>query len=323
MTILWCGGEDVDFEDIVYVEDGHCVSANARCALNILNAPIPYAKSYAFTDVTSCWCSYMFYCNTFASTNALMLGLSKKGSNAWIGMGCGSIAKKAALFKYDGTTITKLSEETGTSVIDSFILNKVDIQIINYGVNGTINLFINGALVTTYTGDLTVLSNASLNIVHLVRTASSTAGFVSEVIVADEDTRLMRLKTHAPDAAGDSSTNWTGAYTGIDEVASTDTDKIYSSTNDADFQCNLSGMPPGAYRVKAVKAVVRAVDGSGSMGVALGVKTGGTVDVGSTETCSGYWQSKERLMTVNPVTGVEWTPAEVEALQLNIRAKTI
>jgi hypothetical protein len=82
-------------------------------------------------------------------------------------------------------------------------------------------------------------------------------------------------------------------------------------------------MPTGSYRVKAVKAVARVVDGSGSMGVALGIKTGGTVNVGSTETCSGYWQAKERLMTLNPVTGVEWTPAELEALQLNIRAKAL
>ena len=102
-----------------------------------------------------------------------------------------------------------------------------------------------------------------------------------------------------------------------------DSDKIYSSTADADFQANLTEMPTGTFSVKAVKVAARCVDGSGSKGIALGIKSGGTVNVGDTETCAGYWQTKERLMTVNPVTGVSFTPEDIEALQVNLRAKAL
>jgi hypothetical protein len=132
----------------------------------------------------------------------------------------------------------------------------------------------------------------------------------------------MRLKTLAPSAAGDAN-DWTGTYEDVDETSIYDSDKIYSATDNTDFQCNLTGMPSGTWSVKAVKVAVRCVDSSGSTGIQLGIKSGGTVDVGDTQTASGYWQTKERLMTVNPVTGVAFTPAEIEALQINLRAKAL
>ena len=318
MTILWCGGEDLDFADIGYytrTETSYGVDTTfSRMSFEgtVPNSNIIFPTIAPFSSI---WLHSRIYIDSV--TNAMALGVSKSGTGAWIGFGLGSAMNKAAIYKYDGTTATKLVEEsTGTIQYNA----TVDVNLVNYSTSGQVVVYVNGLRVLDYTGDVTSASQTSLDRLHLFLGDNM---HMSQIIMADEDTRLMHVKTHAPNAAGDSSTNWTGAYTDIDETVISYADKVYSSTDNADFQCNLTGMPTGSYRVKAVKVVARGFDGTGAMGMQLGVKTNGTVNVGNTETCSGYWKSKERLMTLNPVTGVEWTANDIENLQLNIRAKAL
>jgi hypothetical protein len=315
MTILWCGGEDLDFNGYVEYPWNTCDSSFARGGI----ASSTWSLSNRFETNSNVWLSFLF----------VHPGILGSVAEAMVGIGC--IDKSTYIIVYsdknnDYVHIMKniLGVSTTIASVSAAISEgsyRFDLNIQDYGTNPICKLYLNGILIINYSGTLS-LDNGDIDCTLLAHRIGTNAG-VSEIIVADEDTRLMRLKTLAPSAAGDTSTNWTGAYTDIDETTLSNADKIYSATADADFQANLTGMPTGTYSVKAVKVAARAVDGSGSLGMALGVKTGGTVNVGATETCSGYWQTKERLMTVNPVTGVAWTPADIEALQLNIRAKAV
>jgi hypothetical protein len=313
MTILWCGGEDIDFPNGVFGSAGTWDTDFARTA----NHGSSFCQSNKFSDtpIESIWLSQRIY--TYPSSGRFGTGLSMFGSYDGIYIGC---TTKIALYKYSGTTWALLMEESGNNNVNGFL--EIDMQISNFGINANVSVYCNGNLIIEYTGDITT-PNIENGFDCVSIGNDSNYFYPSEIIVADEDTRLMRLKTLAPSAAGDTSANWTGAYTDIDETTLSDSDKIYSSTNNADFQCNLTGMPSGAWSVKAVKVAARCVDGSGSTGIQLGVKSGGTVGSGNTQTASGYWQTKEILMQVNPVTGVAFTPAEIEALQINLRAATL
>ena len=295
-------------------------SAYSRCSI-VLNEYYGFAKSPILSPAfSSIWLS-AYIRQQWGFIGKGVLGFTKSGTNARLMIGWGSTNSKIGIYTYNGSSEVRIAEETGTSFGFSN-LNRIDLNIVNYGESGQVIVYVNGSLVIDYSGNISVLSQSTLDQVIMEQT-QSTVTLISEVIVADENTRLMSLKTLAPSSDGDTSANWTGAYTDIDEVTLSDSDKIYSSTADADFQANLTGMPTGTFSVKAVKVAARCVDGSGSKGIALGIKSGGTVNVGDTETCAGYWQTKERLMTVNPVTGVSFTPEDIEALQVNLRAKAL
>lgn len=322
MTILWCGGEDIDFvnADISTFGNGYD-SEFARVALDRSSSISGYSVS-SFGPITSGWVSFRVRNGGgFYGTGARMVGLTKKTSlDKGIFVGVASYLK-VGLMQYDGTTCTTLESESGQSIVSNEI-NRYDMQIINYGSSAQVKVYIEGVLVIDYSGNIAIIGVDSFDSVAVFLDTTSGVG-ASEIIVADEDTRLMRLKTLVPNAAGDTSANWTGEYTDIDEITISDADKIYANTADADFQCGITGMPNGLWGVKALKVAARCVEGGGTKGVAIGVKTNSTVNVGDTETCSGYWQTKERLMTVNPVTGNPWTPAEIEALQLNLRCMAV
>ena len=313
MTILWCGGEDIDFIPVGTVSLNYYDSTYTRC--NVLSGYSP-----VFTSTPPDGLGAHIYVVRFLATenNVFLLGLvdiNGKQISAFTSNGSGL---RSSIRLYNGSSWVTLAD----SSVDDLPSNGsmfLDLYIESVGAAAKIILYKNGASTLEYSGDLSSYGISNINKVGI---GGNTYMLFSGVIVADEDTRLMRLKTLAPSAAGDTN-DWTGAYTDVDEATLSDSDKIYSATDDADFQCNLTGMPTGTWSVKAVKVAARCVDGSGSTGIQLGVKSGGTVASGDTQTASGYWQTKERLMQVNPVTGIAFTTAEIEALQINLRAKAL
>jgi len=313
MSILWCGGEDIDFSTSIvssWMATGYR-SGYSRLAASLGTAGL--LRSPAVTPFTSVWLSFQLGLNA-TSANGRTGGLGKSGTNAMLGIGTGTTATKIALIKYDGTTRTVLAEESGSSLA---ALNKIDIHMENYGANATVTVYVNGTQVISYTGDVTVLSQTSLDQVYINNAQNGV--YVSEFILADEDTRLMSLVTLAPSAAGDAS-EWTNGYANIDESTKDDADTIYTSTANQNFQCNLTGMPAGDFICKGVKVAARATDGVGGIGIQLGVKTNSQLDLGNAVTLGGVWQTVEKLYQQNPITSNRFTPAEIEALQLAVKS---
>lgn len=321
MTILWCGGEDIDFPNGTPpdVQDYYYDGNFARKSLKRSNS---IAKSIALSEAyTTAWMSCVVWCHQVWYSGIKLFGACLSGGvdkGLFVGLD-DATNNKISLWTVDGSTWTKKAT-SDADVITTSKKYKFDMHVSSYGNSASVDIYVDGALVLTFSGDITVSGMSWFNCVGM----SGDYGYdLSEFILADEDTRLMRLKTIAPDSAGDTSTNWTGTYEDIDETTISDSDKIYSATDNADFQCGVTGMPTGSWAVKAVKVAARCVDGSGTNGIAVGVKTNDTVSVSGAMSCSGYWQTKELLLNTNPVTGNPWTPAEIEALQINLRAKAL
>lgn len=324
MTILFCGGEDIDFVsssgNSPSVRDAYYNSNLSRCSLQTPGgSEVIYNRSTFVSDGTNLWACVNYYGDYFITYGNWLFGLVND-SLSGIVVVWNSSNSKIELRKTDNTILA--TSDNTISILGN--LNRFDLHIENLGATGTVSLYANGVLMANYTGDITPLSGyANITKMAFWSVYWAYCCFFSHVIIADEDIRIMSLKTLSPNAAGDTSTNWAGAYTDIDETTISDSDKIYSSTPDADFQCNVTGMPSGSWAVTAVKVAARCIDGSGTNGIAVGVKTNDTVSVSGAMSCSGYWQTKELLLNTNPVTGNPWTPAEIEALQFNLRCKAV
>jgi hypothetical protein len=204
----------------------------------------------------------------------------------------------------------------------SAIVHKLDIQLVNWGANATIRVYVDGALLITFTGDaMGATGIAGFDSVFISQPNTLNATYVSEVIVADEDTRAFSLATLAPSAAG-TTDDWTGAYTDVNETTINDATVVTTDTPVLDEQFDLGSLTAGSFQVRNVKIVARSENTVGSTvtTVALGVNSGGTIDPGSPQALTTAFVPLERFMSQNPVTAANWTQADTNALQVNLRS---
>lgn len=325
MSILWCGGEDINFLLGSYPVTGTTAgtfNANyARCFVGLTGSPanrIVRSDLFPGGAIASGW--FSCWLNTEAGADRMYFGLVNSASpHDGFYVGAGAVNGKLALYKYESSTKTRLASEAITSFNG---LQKVDVYVEGIGASKNIKVYLEGTLLIDFTGDTTLGSVTDLNQIVLRNDGGAGSNYFSEIIVANEDTRALRLVTLIPNAAGDDL--WVGgAYTDVDEIATSDADLAYTNTNDDDFSMNLSTIPTGTFRVRAVMESARVVmtGDSTPQGIALGVKSGGSYDYGTKQNLSTGWNTYQRLMTTNPVTTNEWTQAEIDALQINLRSK--
>lgn len=318
MSIIWCGGEDIDFPN------GHIPSgAASACRTNYSRIGLVsldgFAKSNIFTAISSGWLRFFRFKNMPWNQNirAYDIGIVDYSSNKGLFFGRSAVDDRIGIFTYNGTsTYALLAAETGNSAASHGFF---DIHITDFGVTSVIKVYKDGQLIIDFSGDSSISGISTLNCISLY---TNLGGYYSEFIVANEDTRLMSLKTLAPNAVGDSS-DWNGAYTTIDEITKSDADVVYTSEFDQDFMCNLTGMPVGDFICKGVKIATRVTDGIGGIGVQVGVKTNSEVDVSDTHELGGVFETVEQLYQENPITNNRFTPAEIDALQVVLRSKEI
>jgi hypothetical protein len=151
------------------------------------------------------------------------------------------------------------------------------------------------------------------------------AWLISEVIVANEDTRAFPgLATLALTGAG-TTDQWSGVFSTINQTSFSDTSPNFTNTNAQDQQFNITDLPAGVFTIKAVKIAARsAVSTSGAVPtkVAFGYNSGGTVAVGTAQALSTGYITMQQVDNINPVTGLPWVQSDINALQLDMRSAT-
>ena len=321
MAILWCGGEDLDFADFTGCSMSTTLgfrSSYARAGITLGDAAAAVSNQFSGGAVTSCWVRFYQLGNGFATNKFVGLGaFGTPYKGLWVGTGTSD--SKVAIWKYV-TSWTKLAEESGNHYVNTGLL--IDVQLISYGATGTINVYANGVLAVTYTGDLSVSGVSGFDCVMLGAVSTNSNPIVSEIIVSDTDTRnFPGLKTLAPTSDG-TTTDWTGAYTEVDEATISDADVNYTDTADKDQAFNVSNMPTGSFVIGAVKIACRATKSEdASIGkIALGYYSGSTA-VGDDQSLTTAWATYESLDLTNPVTGAAFQQSEMNDLQINVRSR--
>jgi hypothetical protein len=311
MSIIWCGGEEQDLDPVgvynVQTLSSYYRPDFARCALDIRTTY--YTQEFSST-YTKLWGSIHYrYFHTGTSYDGYLMGFSfgKDYLNSI------SVFRRGSTYiirKFEGGSASDL--QTSATVTAISTVYKLDFYM-DYGVSGVAIVYIDGVEVVRYEGDLTISGISNFNRAWC-RGFGSGSHFVSEIIIADEDTRLMSLKTMKPTADGDVN-EWNGTYANIDETEYNDNDTIYTDIPDKTYNCELSDMPSGNFICKALKAAHRVTDGVGGMGLQIGFKTNGTHYLGDTKVLGGVWELGEEIWHYNPDTMNRFTTAELNALQ--------
>lgn len=323
MSILFAGGEDIDFPTpgslTVVTTSSNFRSGYGRCALQMNTSNSSVAKTNAFTAQTNMWVSFRYFVSAFVTARKI-LGLGKSGATPnGIFVGNASSSGKVTIGKTDGTTDTVLATESGTSLTSATII-RIDVHVSSFGASGTVEVFVNGASAVSFTGNLVVNSIADLDQVHLW--GGSTPGSISEIVAADEDSRLFSVVTMPPNANGDANA-WTNTFAAIDEITLDDTDLVSSATTGQAAQYNLGTIPSGDFSVRAIRIAARACCGAtGITGLKLGIKTSSTIDLDTAHVQTTAFATNERVMQSNPVTSNNWLTSEMGALQLAIESLT-
>jgi hypothetical protein len=208
-----------------------------------------------------------------------------------------------------------LAEETGTSG-GGGELRQFDMRLISYGASGVLKLYFGGneSPLVTYSGDLSIAGVSGFIRVGGRGISLSFGGHTSQIIVHTADTRGMHLVTLEPNAAGDH-TDWTGAYTDIDEEEINDADDIYTANPGDDWSHGMSDIPSGNWKVKGVKTSARGVDTTEVLAVKHGIRTNSTDYLKGKKSYLSSYQTFEEFWETNPDTTNPFTGAEVDALQ--------
>ncbi len=319
-TILDVLCEDMDWPLGAAVQvdtsTGHFRAGYARCAIAASGfGGIMRSTPFPGGAVTGLWVSCRaFWTNSAFAAQGIGPCLGSTGKGIMFGV------DDDVLTLYSLPSLTVLATETGATFTYN-VLRKVDMQIANWGVSATVQIYVDGLLKIAWSGDLT-FSGTILNVDSLFgRHGNASDLACSEIVVADGDTRTFSVVTNAPARAG-TLTQWTGAYTDVNEITLDDSTTANTNAASKDEDVGLTPLPGGQWRVEAAKAVARTTTtvSATATKLALGINDAGTVAVGALQTLAAGWANSANLMAVNPATSAPWQPEQFPGLQLVMRS---
>ena len=348
MTILFVGGEDLDFtfvgnslaysSNFVFVDTtaGRFRAGYARYGINFNTngvgngAPFNtnYMRAILPTPTTQFWFTGRVYAITGPSSGAAGLrirdvnGLERlRIANTSTGTG-GPYSVNTV--NTVGTAVS-LGNTLGGFSSSPTVADKLDV-FINYVATATVNLviYINGTLVFTYTGDITTNGITALSMIDMGAFTYVT-GFGggtplavwSEVIVSTVDTRALNLITQAASANGNTH-NWdsgTASNIANNDMTVGDATPNYSLTAGQIQEYTVTpGLPAGNFSIVSVAHKFRGVTGVvGPSKVDDMIRVGGTDYASSDITMAPGYLTYVNFWNLNPNTGVAWSTADIVA----------
>lgn len=329
MTILFAGGEMGAFipSDSSAVEAvGSNISwdsAFSRCAITA-SGSTSYNEAPEWSGQTDIWVHVELKQYAPVSSGSLLqtFVLMDSSGNEKIRLAC-SINVSTGI----GTWALQLNNAgwaTIGSTFDASVLSRqtVDIHIVCNSATGVADLYLSGTKrISNPSVDLSTVSDIAQLRPYGKSTVIPAVQSFSQIIVATTSTIGGRLMTVPPTAAG-ATNQWTGAYTGIDEIAYSDADFMFSDA--ADQVQMFAGTPVGSltgYSVAAVVVTARArTDGTGPENIQLAVRTNSTNYFSSSRALDAGYSAHVGIWETNPNTTQAWTAAEAAAIQFGVKS---
>jgi len=291
-----------------------------------------YLRMHEFTPQSSVWLHYQaYFANLNPNNNNPFIVGRSGGENVFdVVWRNGSNQKSIRLYN-SGSPV-----EVATAAGEFDFNPRVSIDIfVDMAVSGTIDVYIDGTSVLTYSGDTTQYGFSNIdqfewrspgagNDVFLVSSYT-----VSQVIVADEDTRNLVLHSLRVTAAG-SINEWpTGNYLDVDENNSLDNGTTYMQTSDPNDRVtfgmeNISGSF-STYTVEALEmwAITHGINPAAPNYRCISRHPNTNVhQIGVQKAFSTFWISggQHCIAELNPDTSAAWTQSEINDLEMGIES---
>jgi hypothetical protein len=339
-TILFAGGEDVDFTcngscsvstGAALFRTGWAREVYVAAGTNVSNDP-PGTRfaTPVFTPSTAIWLHAQFCnvaggvaCVNTTASNAQMIRLfDDMGNPSLIIRGTGTAGQLKISSRTAGGVFTDLATCSGVLIND---INQLDIYV-NYDASGTVTIYRGSVQVCTFSGNNTNGDGGTL--LELVEFSGAggagLSGGWSEVIVATADTRALGLYHLTPNGAGNT-VNWSGVNpcTAIVNPTAFNDATLSSSSLAADLlQCTVTHtLPAGVFTVPAVVMAARLKRGAtGPQTFRYSTRTGGSdfdngSDLALTTSFANY---SGYVQATNPDTTGAWATTDLTAVGFNI-----
>lgn len=209
----------------------------------------------------------------------------------------------------------------GTGVLWEGFLYEQALRIKMHATLGVFGRYHNTVLDGQLSGNTILTAGTAINRIEIALGIGQTT--FSEIIIADEDTRGMRLQRCEPTSNG-ANTAWTGVFSDVDETGITDSDLISSaSANQIEtYGCGDIHSSMSAFAVKAVAVSARArKGGTGPQNLQAATRIGATnYFTSNLSALNTAFAAVQGIWAVSPATGIAWTQAEVNAAEFGLKS---
>lgn len=229
-------------------------------------------------------------------------------------------------FQYwNGSAWVSLGTLTGFTTRNG---RRIDIRCKIHSSAGEFSVYVDRVLQFTLTGNTNFFA-ATIDSFRFIGWGNFNGRVVTEVCVADEDTRKIRIKNKLPTGNSATNTGWSGGFGDLDNnnvaYATTDADSVTSSAGgqNTSYTHAALGLAADDGAILAVAVSVRAKNDGSSADFDMLVRTGGTNYTKShgrtinTTNTNGYYA----IWSLNPGTTAAWTEAQVDACELGMQSK--
>lgn len=313
------------------------IPANLYLALTTANQIAPYVKEGVAIDsaagelavtqplsaaVADGWVSW-YSQHTSASSYATM----EVSAN---GLGLFRVTANGANFKIQYHNNTSWQNSGTQFAFTLGATTRFDFHFVIHDTTGTLTLYINGVEKTSTTfaaGDTLLRGESQATDISYGPTgaASLNDNFLSALMVHDADTRPMHYVQRAIDGAG-GETDWSGAYTNIDETGAVDTDLIQAGTNADKSTFTFAALPASlnsGWAVVGLGVNARASTGAtGPDNLQLAARHSATNGFSASKALGTTFLPYQHVFPLNPSTSLAWTFAEVDAAEVGVQAIT-
>ena len=336
MSIIWAGGEDLDFPNGVVpgvsTTTGNFRAGWARCAISPGGNSISnFMKSTPFdggATITSGWLRWYAASTGTDANTGFFIGFGNLSTSAVLGVYVTGGARTWALGKNEAGTITQFAATTVAANSGANVTHRYDLQVTNYGASGTLSLYIDGNFIISYTGNIAMTGVSNFNCVQISNGAQNAYIVFSEIIAADESTLgFQGLATLAPNGNGTTQAWSNPAYTNFNPISyGSDLNSTFTNTTGQDEQATMIAVPTGTFQIKCVKVIARAMATAGAAATNLKIgfnnTNNGTVAEGATHALSTGFAPVEDYFATDPTSagGTGAWGANLTGYQLELRS---
>ncbi len=224
-----------------------------------------------------------------------------------------------------GGWVTRVSSLT--SVPGNNVLTKITIKLVLHATTGEFTVWVGDTEVGSFIGD--TIGDTGATTVDKIRFTSSdsdgaNATFISEVVIADEQTINMRVATLVPEGDGNQ-VDWVNGFAAVDELINSASDSIQSaSANEVELMTLTDYAGSTDMVVRTVFVSAKAIRGaSGPQNLQLAVREGATDGFSANKALTEVYTTFKNSFTVNPDTGpAAWTLPELDTMEAGVKSIT-
>lgn len=321
MAILFAGTSTIDFTKTGGVSQetlGAFLSPNV--SEGVAGGDTAALRAIFWDAVSDLWISYCARSSgNFSTTNRTWFTLTDALQNPIARLRLVS-STQLDLQLWDGSAWVQVATTSTFPAITSGVV-KMDIHFKKAASGGKFELYADGALNMSYTGDTDRVDNNVAEIQFTTATSSS-SHVITAVFAMEEDTRPMTFTQRRPNANG-AETAWTGTYLDVDETSFNDSDTISTTTANAIETMGFGSLSP-AFSTNTIKGVVLSARGQVSSGLSQikGIARLDGVNYENTPRIpyTSSYGTVQHVFEVNPATAGSWTYAEANAAQFGFKA---